>query len=117
MRADLENIKIPALNRFLMLDGVSKLSLSGLNNPLRLLIFKAILNSKKKILYITPSEQEALKFQKDLENFCEIEARILPSQEINFYDDVEKNYYIYQEQINVLTGNFDVVISPVRTLF
>lgn len=117
MRADLENIKIPALNRFLMLDGVSKLSLSGLNNPLRLLIFKAILNLKKKILYITPSEQEALKFQKDLENFCEIEARILPSQEINFYDDVEKNYYIYQEQINVLTGNFDVVISPVRTLF
>ena len=88
MRADLENIKIPALNRFLMLDGVSKLSLSGLNNPLRLLIFKAILNSKKKILYITPSEQEALNFQKDLENFCEIEAKILPSQEINFYDDV-----------------------------
>ncbi len=117
MLSDLENIKIPALTRFLALDGVMKLSLSALNNPLRLLIFRAILNAKKKILYITPSEQEALKFQKDLENFCQIEAKIFPSQDINFYDDVEKNYYIYQEQINILTSLDDVVIAPVRALF
>ena len=47
MLSDLENIKIPALTRFLALDGVMKLSLSALNNPLRLLIFRAILNAKK----------------------------------------------------------------------
>ncbi len=117
MLSDLENIKIPSLSRFLALDGVMKLSLNGLNNPLRLLIFRAVLNAGKKILYITPSEQEALKFQKDLENFCQIEAKIFPSQEINFYDDVEKNYYIYQEQVSVLIGGQDVVIAPVRTLF
>ena len=111
------NIQIPALNRFLNLDGVFKLSMSALNNPLRLLIFSALLKQNKKILYITPSEQEALKFQKDLENFCKIEAKIFPSQEINFYDDVEKNYYIYREQINVLLGGFDVVLAPVRSLF
>ena len=117
MSDDLKNIQIPTLNRFLALNGVSKLSLSALNNPLRLLIFQSILKQNKKILYITPNEQNALKFQKDLENFCEIEAKIFPSQEINFYDDVEKNYYIYQEQINVLLGSYDVVLAPIRSLF
>lgn len=75
MSDDLKNIQIPTLNRFLALNGVSKLSLSALNNPLRLLIFQSILKQNKKILYITPNEQNALKFQKDLENFCEIEDR------------------------------------------
>lgn len=117
MYKDLSNIEIPALKRFLGLNGVFRLSMSALNNPLRLLIFKAILNCDKKVLYITPNEQAALKFQKDLENFCEIEAKILPSQEINFYEDVEKNYYIYQEQINVLLGGYDVVAAPLRSLF
>ena len=117
MYNEFENIKIPALKRFLELSGVYKLSLASLNNPLRLLIFKAILNCGKKILYITPNEQTALKFQKDFENFCQIEARVFPSQDINFYDDVEKNCYIYQEQINVLLNSYDVVAAPVKSLF
>ena len=117
MRAELQKIKIPALKRFLGLEGVYKLSLTSLNNPLKLLIFKTILDYGKKVLYITPNEQAALKFQKDLENFCEIEAKIFPFQDINFYDDVEKNYYIYQEQINVLLNNYDIVAAPVKSLF
>ena len=117
MRPELQNIKIPALKRFLDMDGVYKLSLTSLNNPLRLLIFKTILSYGKKVLYITPNEQAALKFQKDIENFCNIDAKILPSQDINFYDDVEKNYYIYQEQINVLLNSCDIVATPVKSLF
>lgn len=113
----LNKVKIPSLSRFLALNGVYKLSLTSLVNPLKLLIFRAILNEGKKVLFVVPSEQEALKFQKDLENFLNIEAKVFPSQEINFYDDVEKNYYIYKEQINVLLGEFPVVVAPVSSLF
>lgn len=117
MQEELKNINIPALFRFLNLPSVSKLSLSALNNPLRLLVFKSILNCNKKILFISSNEQASLKFQKDFENFFNIEAKIFPSQDINFYDDVEKNYYIYQEQINVLLGQYDIVSMPVKSLF
>lgn len=111
------NVKIPSLDRFLKSQGVGKLSLMGLNNPLKMLVFKEIFKTKKKILFVTSTEQDALKFQKDFENFSQIETKIFPSQEISFYEDVEKNYYIYQEQINVLLGEFPVVVAPVRSLF
>ncbi len=112
------NLETCSLSAFLKKTEVGiSLSLSGLNNPLRLLILNKIANSsKKKILFLTLNEQSALKYQKDLESIFNIEAKILPFQEINPYEDVDRNYYIYEEQVNVLTGEYPLVIAPVRAL-
>jgi len=71
--------------------------MTGINNPLRLLVLNKILNIfKKKILIVTLNEQTALKYQKDLDSIFGIEAKILPFQEINPYEDIDRNYYIYE---------------------
>ncbi len=100
-----------------------KLSMTGINNPLRLLVLNKILNIfKKKILIVTLNEQTALKYQKDLDSIFGIEAKILPFQEINPYEDIDRNYYIYEEQVNVLNGaakgfkDYNFVIVPIRAL-
>jgi len=110
------------LNAFLKKKEVGlKLSMTGLNNPLRLLILNKISKVfKKKILFLTLNEQAALKYQKDLDSIFGLESKILPFQEINPYEDVDRNYYIYEEQVNVLTGaasgRYDIVIAPVRSI-
>ena len=98
-----------------------KLSMTGLNNPLRLLILNKIANVfRKKVLFITLNEQTALKYQKDLDSIFGLESKILPFQEVNPYEDVDRNYYIYEEQVDVLTGAaqgiYNLVIAPIRTL-
>ncbi len=98
-----------------------KLSITGLNNPLRLLILNKIANSfNKKVLFVTLNEQSALKYQKDLDSVFNLESKILPFQEINPYEDVDRNYYIYEEQVNVLNGaacgEHSIVLAPVRAL-
>ncbi len=117
----LNNFNIPsleALSVFLKKKETGlKLSITGLNNPLRLLILNKIAKYyKKKIFFITLNEQIALKYQKDLDSIFNLEAKILPFQEINPYEDMDRNYYIYEEQVDVLNGEYDVVISPVRAL-
>ncbi len=116
-----KSFDLPALTRFLKRKEVGiNLSLTGLNNPLRLLILNKINTLGKKILFITSNEQSALKYQKDLEEVFELESKILPFQEINPYEDVDRNYYIYEEQVNVLTeaanGSNPLVIAPVKAL-
>ena len=116
-----KSFDLPALTRFLKRKEVGiNLSFTGLNNPLRLLILNKINTLGKKILFITSNEQSALKYQKDLEEVFELESKILPFQEINPYEDVDRNYYIYEEQVNVLTeaanGSNPLVIAPVKAL-
>jgi len=116
-----KSFNIPRLENFLRKKEVGiSLCFTGLNNPLRLLIINNIRSKGKKILFITPDEQSALKYQKDLESLFDLESKILPFQEINPYEDVDRNYYIYEEQVNVLNGaikgEFPLVIAPVRAL-
>lgn len=116
-----KNINIPVLSRFLKRKEVGiNLSLTGLNSPLRLLILNKINTLGKKILFVTENEQSALKYQKDLEEVFELKSEILPFQEINPYEDVDRNYYIYNEQVNVLTeaanGLAPLVIAPIKAL-
>ncbi len=117
-----KSFDVPALNRFLKKKEVGiSLSLTGLNNPLRLLILNNVAEKLgKKVLFITLNEQSALKYQKDLESLFDLESKILPFQEINPYEDVDRNYYIYEEQVNVLNGaingDYPFVIAPLRAL-
>ena len=96
--------------------GIS-LCMTGLNNPLRLLVLNKIINTyNKKVLFITTNEQSALKYSQDLESIFNINSKIFPFQEINPYEDIDRNYYIYQEQVDALVGGHSLVIAPVRTL-
>ena len=55
--------------------------------------------SKKKVLFITSTEQNALKYQNDLLRAFDVKAEILPFQNISMYETISPNGYEYGEQI------------------
>jgi len=91
--------------------------ITGLTSFLRLLLVAQIKElSHKKILFITASEQIALKYQNDLKNAFEIGAEIFPYQNISMYESVSPNLYDYAKQIEILNSGADVIIAPVKAL-
>lgn len=93
-----------------------RLVLSGLLSPFDLFLIKSLVNLGKKVLYITLDEQSALKAQKNLETLLNIKSEVLISQEICPYSEVEKNYYIYQEQVNIFLNKPNVIFAPVKSM-
>ncbi len=92
-------------------------AVTGLVTLLRLLLIQKTQEiSKKKILVITSTEQNALKYQNDLKKAYGVESSILPLQNISMYESVSTNVYDYAEQIKILTEKPDIVITPVKTL-
>ena len=88
---------------------------SGLTSFSRLILLDRIKRlTKRKILFITASEQNALKYQNDLHKAFDIDARILPYQNISMYEEISSNKYDYAEQIKVLREAPEVVIAPVK---
>ena len=116
-RMPLENIKTDFINKFINSNLKENLVLNGFLAPFNLFLIKNIVKSGKKTIYITPNEQTALKIQKDLSNLLNIESFIFPSQEISFYSELEKNYYIYTEQINLIQSQANIILMPVKSLF
>ena len=58
-------------------------TVSGVTSFLRLLLAEKVIEySKKKILFITPTEQDALKFQSDFKKVFDKNSEIFPFQEI-----------------------------------
>lgn len=110
------NINFDCLNNFINNSKKENLVLSGLLSPFDLILIKSLTNRNEKILYITQDEQTALKNQKDLKNLLSLESDVIVNQEIGFYSELEKNYYIYQEQINILMNKPDVIFAPAKTL-
>ncbi len=72
--------------------------------------------SKKKVLFITSSEQNALKYQNDLQRAFNTDADILPFQNISMYETIDSNKYDYAEQLMVLLKKPQFVIAPVKVL-
>ena len=90
---------------------------TGLTVFSRLLLLKYIRKlSDKKILFITSTEQSALRYSADLERLFELEAVTLPYQNVSPYDTVNPNLYDYQKQISILLNQPDIVIAPVKSL-
>ncbi len=116
MSAILTDFKNREIERFLKQFKTNFISLSGLNNPLRLLLLKSILNSGSRALFVVQNEQSALKFQNDFKSLFDLQAEVFPYQETNFYEDITPNYAIYQEQVEILTGEKPLIIAPVRSL-
>ncbi len=92
-------------------------AVTGLTSLLRLLLVKNALEySKKKILFITSSEQSALKFQNDFKRAFDVDASLIPFQNISMYETISPNLYEYSEQIRILRERPNLVICPVKTL-
>lgn len=100
-------------------DVLAKMSfaVTGLVTLLRLLLIQKTHEiSKKKVLVITSTEQNALKYQNDLKKAYGVDASLLPLQNISMYESVSSNVYDYAEQLKILIEKPDIVITPVKTL-
>ena len=92
-------------------------AVTGLTTVLRLFLLKQIKKiTEKKILFITSTEQNALKYKNDLQKAFELDAEILPFQNISMYETVSPNRYDYAEQVRILKEKPQVVIAPVKVL-
>src|SRR5574344_730138 len=67
-------------------------------------------------MFITSTEQTALKYKSDLTNFFELESVIYPYQNASMYEGVNQDIYDYSEQIKNLLNPHNVVIVPVKAL-
>lgn len=91
--------------------------ITGLTSFLRLLLVQKIKEiSQKKVLFITASEQTSLKYQNDLKIAFDIDAEILPYQNVSVYESVSPNLYDYSKQLEILTSRPDFVVAPVKAL-
>ncbi len=92
-------------------------AVTGLTSVLRLLLVKSALEySKKKVLFVTSTEQNALKFQNDFKKAFDLDAALIPFQNISMYEQITPNLYDYAEQIKILRTKPDLIICPVKTL-
>ena len=92
-------------------------AVTGLTSLLRLLLIKQIKKiTNKKVLFITSTEQNALKYQNDLSEGFGENAEILPFQDISMYETVSPNLYDYAEQVRILREKPDIVIAPCKVL-
>lgn len=92
-------------------------AVTGLIAILRLFLLKqAAKISRKKVLFITTTEQNALKYQNDLRRAFDVEAALLPFQNISMYETVAPNGYEYAEQIRILREKPEIVIAPVKVM-
>ena len=92
-------------------------TLTGLTSFCRLLLLKYIRQiSNKKILFITSTEQSALRYSSDLYRLFDIDSSTLPYDNISPYEAVAHNLYDYQKQVSVLLNKPDIVITPAKAL-
>lgn len=90
---------------------------TGLTTILRLLLITKIRKiTDKKVLFVTSTEQNALRYQNDLLKALGEKSDLLPFQNISMYETVSPNRYDYAEQYRILNEKPDIVIAPVKTI-
>ncbi len=95
-------------------------TVSGLSNISKMLSLAFFLNnSNKKVLFITDSEQNAIKYQNDLRKLLGLDSYIFPYQDGSIYDSNVRNIYKYQQQIDILNqiDTIQILIAPIKSLF
>ena len=92
-------------------------TISGLTSFLRLLLLAEI-SKEKTVVFVTSTEQSALKYKHDLEKLFDIQSEIFPYQDISVYDGVSQNLYRYAQQIKILQNikNIPLLIIPVKAM-
>ena len=97
-------------------DGES-FAVTGLTTFLRLFLLSKIKKyGKKKVLMVTSTEQNALKYQSDLKTIFDLDADIMPFQDVSMYETVNPNLYDYARQVEILLKKPDLIICPVKSL-
>lgn len=92
-------------------------AITGLTSFLRLILLHKIGElSGKKILFITSSEQNALKYQNDLISAFDINSEVFPFQNVSLYESIRPNLYDYAKQLEILNSDSKFIIAPVRAL-
>ena len=92
-------------------------TLTGLTAFSRLLLLKYIHSlSGKKILFITSTEQSALRYSADLERLFDLKSETFTYQNISPYETVSDSLYDYQKQISVLINKPEIIIAPIKGL-
>ncbi len=92
-------------------------TITGLTSFLRLFILNFVSKiSNKNILFITSTEQNALKYQNDLITAFELYSEILPFQNVSLYETITPNLYDYAKQLKILNSSEKIIISPVKAL-
>ena len=106
----------PIFNKILKnLKQEKSFTITGLTTFSRLLILDYIKkSSSKKILFITSTEQNALKYKADLETIFDISSEFLPYQNISPYETLQINLYDYQKQLEILCNKPEIVIAPIK---
>ena len=67
-------------------------------------------------MFITSTEQSALRYSVDLEKIWDISSSILPYQNTSPYETILGNVYDYQKQVDILRKSPDLIIAPVKVL-
>ena len=99
------------------LNKAKSFTLTGLTNFSRLLLLKYVREiSGKKVLFITSTEQTALRYTSDLARLFDISGEVMPYQNVSPYETVQTNLYDYQKQLKILLDKPDIVILPIKTL-
>ncbi len=92
-------------------------TLTGLTTFSRLLLVKYIQEiSNKKILFLTSTEQAALRYSVDFEKIWDLETAIFPYQNISPYETIRGNIYDYQKQVETLKNRPNLVIVPIKAI-
>lgn len=90
---------------------------TGLTTILRLFLITKIRKiTDKKVLFVTSTEQNALRYQNDLLKAFGEKSDLLPFQNISMYETVSPNRYDYAEQYRILNEKPDIVIAPVKAI-
>lgn len=92
-------------------------TVTGLTSFLRLTTL-ALAASQKRVIFVTATEQNCLKYKHDLEKFYNTQAKIFPYQDVSIYDGVAPNLYKYAEQTEILRNlnKEELLLVPVRAL-
>ena len=91
-------------------------TITGLTAFSRLLLLKYIKNlSNKKVLFITSTEQSALRYSSDYERLFEYTPEIFPYQNVSPYDTVLPSLYDYQKQLSIMFSQPNIVIMPIKS--
>lgn len=93
-------------------------SVTALSN-LNKLLTADFISRYKKIIIVTETGQNALRYKNDFKKLFDRDAVIFPYCESGLYDTNIPDLYRYSEQINILRNaeNYSVIIFPVRAFF
>ena len=90
---------------------------TGITSFFKLILINRIKKyTDKKILFVTSTEQSALKYQNDYNQVFDTYVEWLPFQSVSCYEGIFSNKYEYQKQLKILFEKPDIVFTSVKTL-